>query len=71
MTKDSILGWNSGTFKIKKNARFRLSSAQSYQTLVIIETNVTEGGKRYKGKVEPEQAMKALRGSRVTALLFL
>jgi len=55
----------------KKNARFRLSSAQSYQTLAFIVTNVAEGSKRYEGKVEPEQAMKALRGSRDTAILLL
>jgi len=38
---------------------------------VFIVTNVAEGSKKYKGTVEPEQAMKALRGSRVTAVLFL
>jgi hypothetical protein len=35
----------------KKNARFRLSSAKSYQTLSFV-TNL-EGSKRNKGKVQP------------------
>jgi len=72
MTKDSILGCKPGIFNLKIKKKCTLPIVQRTE---LSDARVREGedSKRYstKAKFNLEQAMKALKGSIVTALLFL